>query len=297
MTRSPQTWLALMIGNSRLHWAWGKDATLCGLWHTPYLSPEAIAPLVATHFDFQALPSVGIDLDDPDLPPSANASDSTRENSPCAAAHFLLPRFSNAPPLLLASVVPAQLQQWQAQYDHSQSITLADLPLSNTYPTLGIDRALAAVGSVARYRTSVLVIDAGTALTFTGVDAQFRFQGGAILPGLGLQLRSLQQGTAALPTLQSQKATASLPERWAHTTETAMFSGIFYTVLAGVRDFISDWQRHNPDTTVVLTGGDRHWIAQGLRHGDPALAAQVQISPTPVMDGMAVIASRTFGPV
>ena len=50
----------------------------------------------------------------------------------------------------------------------------------------------------------MLVIDAGTALTFTGADANQCLVGGAILPGLRLQLASLGQKTGQLPLLESK---------------------------------------------------------------------------------------------
>lgn len=49
---------------------------------------------------------------------------------------------------------------------------------------------------------AILVIDAGTALTFTAADADQRLVGGAILPGLGLQRSSLAQKTATLPRVE-----------------------------------------------------------------------------------------------
>ena len=39
------------------------------------------------------------------------------------------------------------------------------------YPTLGIDRALALYSAGSTFRFPVLVIDAGTALRFTGADS------------------------------------------------------------------------------------------------------------------------------
>ena len=38
-------WLGLMIGNSRLHWAWFIGETLCCAWDTEYLPSSAVEQL------------------------------------------------------------------------------------------------------------------------------------------------------------------------------------------------------------------------------------------------------------
>jgi len=126
------------------------------------------------------------------------------------------------------------------------------IPVQGLYPTLGIDRILALLGAGTTYKWPVLVIDAGTALTVTGGVRQ-HFAGGAILPGLQLQLQSLSQGTAALPTVELP---TQLPLRWALDTGPAMQSGILYTTLAGLQTYMADWWKHAPTSTVLFTGGD-----------------------------------------
>jgi type III pantothenate kinase len=72
------------------------------------------------------------------------------------------------------------------------------------YPTrLGADRWAALAG--ARWHVlargtprPALVVMVGTAVTVDSLDAQGRFLGGLILPGFGLMLRALEQGTAGL---------------------------------------------------------------------------------------------------
>ncbi len=156
-------------------------------------------------------------------------------------------------PLYLASVVPQQTEFWQ-QYPHTQILTLADLPIQGVYPTMGIDRGLALYGAVRRYGAPCVVIDGGTALTLTGGSKGGQFGGGAILPGLGTQFQALYHQTAALPSLSLPLA---LPERWGHDTNEAIASGILYTVLAGVQDFLSDWATRFPHSAMVVTGGDQ----------------------------------------
>ncbi|HEY9608921.1 pantothenate kinase [Allocoleopsis sp.] len=244
-----ESWLALMIGNSRLHWAWFVGTILQEAWDTNPLSASAVEQLIERW-------ASGI------LPESI------------FSPQFISLHLSNTTgvlPLYLASVVPSQTILWQT-YPAVKVITLAQVPLLGLYPTLGIDRALALLGAGKTFGYPVLVIDAGTALTFTGVDAHRQLIGGAILPGLGLQLKSLTRGTAALPATQLP---TQLPPRWAMQTPSAIESGVIYTVLAGMRDFIEDWQSQFPDSRIALTGGDSLVLLSYLQSQYPEIARQL----------------------
>lgn len=158
---------------------------------------------------------------------------------------------------------------------------LTDIPLKGVYDTLGIDRALAVWGAIAEYGAPALVIDAGTALTITGVDQEHHFIGGAILPGLGLMATALHNHTARLPAITLE--TQTLPDRWAKTTPTAIESGIFYTVGAGVHTYIQAWVRQFPASFILLTGGDRQLLAQALNAHQNLFTRQSD-SRTPILD-------------
>ncbi len=159
-------------------------------------------------------------------------------------------------PVYVVSPVPAQVQVWQ-RYAHVHVLTLADIPLPGVYATLGVDRALAAWGASRLYGTPVLVIDAGTAISLSAVDAQGQFLGGAILPGLALQCKSLHQGTGALPLVDWPE---TLPPVWAKNTVQAMQSGMGYTLVAGLRFYLGQWTGQ-----VVVTGGDGAWVWRQLQ--------------------------------
>ncbi|MDJ0660543.1 MAG: pantothenate kinase [Crocosphaera sp.] len=212
--KTSKEWLGLMIGNSRLHWGYFQGKILQNTWDTNHIHQVV---------NFLHLPHN------------------------CLLAHL-----SPTLPLMVASVVSSQTQLWQ-NYKKFKLIKLEDIPLNNLYATIGIDRALAALGAGERYQFPCLVIDAGTALTFTGIDSDRNFIGGAILPGLKLQVDSLSNQTAALPNIELPK---KLGDRWANNTEDAIMSGILYTVLSGLKTFIDDWLIKYPNSKIVLTGGD-----------------------------------------
>lgn len=188
-------------------------------------------------------------------------------------------------PLILASVVCESIPYW-ATFPQVQILTLADIPLKGIYSTLGIDRALAVLGAGTQYGWPILVIDAGTALTFTGADADQKLVGGAILPGLGLQGSSLALKTAALPRIEFPP---HLPPRWATETAGAIQSGIIYTLLAGMRDFIEAWQKQYPQGAIVITGGDRNLLLSYFTKQFPDRGSHPVADPDLIFRGMATL--------
>lgn len=260
-----ESWLALTIGNSRLHWAWFSGATLTQAWDTNHL-PAAVAEQLIQRWASGVLPE--------EIFPPLLVAQRSKNTKPL--------------PLYLASVVPDRATIWQT-YPATEVITLAHLPLSGLYPTLGIDRALAVLGAGETFGYPVLVIDAGTALTFTGADTQRQLVGGAILPGLRLQLQSLAQNTAALPAISLPP---QLPPRWARETPIAIESGVVYTVLAGIRDFIEDWRCQFPNGQIALTGGDAVLLLSYLQAQFPETARHLIVDPHLIFWGIRLVAEK-----
>jgi type III pantothenate kinase len=183
----------------------------------------------------------------------------------------------------LVSVVAEQTKLWEA-YPDQIIITRKDIPLRNTYATLGNDRALCAYGAGETYGYPVLVIDAGTALTYTAVGKQRDFLGGAILPGLRLQLRALGQQTAALPEITLPD---ELPPLWAMSTASAIASGTIHTLISGIHDYVTAWRKKQSDAVVVLTGGDASLLHYYLQNKYPILSQQIIIDSNLMFQGMA----------
>ncbi len=278
------SWLALVIGNSRLHWAWFVGETLETVWDMPHLPPEQVTCLVQHRLHFSQCFSL--------LEKKFEKSETVIAKLPPELQAFLS-RVPAQLPLCIASVIPDQTQIWQA-YDQSMVVTLDQIPLSNLYATLGIDRALALFGAATHYGLPTLVIDAGTALTFTGADADRQLVGGAILPGLQLQLRSLAEHTAALPQVSSYPSVV-LPSRWTTTTAEAIWGGVVHTLLAGIQDFIQAWQQRTAAGSVgsiVLTGGDAALFFRMLEQQNPSLAAQIKVDPQIIFRGMQTVADH-----
>lgn len=157
----------------------------------------------------------------------------------------------------------------------TRCLDLSDIPIPGLYPTLGVDRALALWAGLQAYGAPLLVIDGGTALTLTAVDAAGHFRGGSISPGLAMQRQMLSERTAALPLVSRSR---ELPPRWANTTEAAIQSGIELGALAAVKAACQEWLSEFPHGTLVFTGGDGEWLWQhsnlSQSHWQPTLVLQ-----------------------
>lgn len=259
-----KTNLALIIGNFCLHWGLLSHEGVEFIWDTDYISPGDIHQLL----NLPTLEGLLSHIFSSGFP-----------------KNFCLPTS-----LFIASVVPSQTLHWQNN-PNVKILTLKQVPLKGIYVTLGIDRALALWGAGNKWKFPILVIDGGTALTYTGADANHTLVGGAILPGLGLQLTSLGEKTGQLPYVIPPE---SLPQRYGLKTQAAIQSGVIYTLISGVKDFIESWWEDFPQSPVVITGGDRRLLYNYLQIQYPAIAKRLLIDGNLIFMGMKKIIFNNF---
>jgi len=150
---------------------------------------------------------------------------------------------------------------------HQRRLTHREVPLADLPAHVGIDRALVAWGAWTRAHGPVMVVDAGTALTLTLVDADGRFLGGRILAGAQLQLKALHGGTSQLPPVTLRQAPGP-SDPWPRDTEAALVTG----VVEGLASAVSGaWvqrpggQGTLPPWSLWLTGGDGPCLEPLLR--------------------------------
>jgi len=118
------------------------------------------------------------------------------------------------------------------------------------YPTMGVDRVAALYGAKLHYGAPTLVIDGGTAMTYTMLDEKSQIIGGGISPGVKVRLQSLADYTGSLPTIDHLKfktavegAIASktpLPF-FAKDTEMAMISPVCAELSCQLRNIIKQY--------------------------------------------------------
>lgn len=135
------------------------------------------------------------------------------------------------------------------------------LPIGIRYAsrsTLGADRVAAAIGAWGAYPgESLLVVDAGTAVTYDHVTSDGFFAGGNIAPGMTMRLEALHRFTARLPRVSVPRDLSIYDHQFlGDSTESAMILGAVYGILGAINYYRS----HLPEPTrVVITGG---WARQ-----------------------------------
>ena len=129
------------------------------------------------------------------------------------------------------------------------------LPIKNNYrtpETLGKDRLAAVTGAYTLMPDNdVLVIDAGTAITYDFIDSSGVYHGGNISPGVDLRLDVLHQQTQNLPLVEMNK-----PDLFMGVdTISAIQSGVFYGIILEIEGYIDRLMLKYPKLSVFLTGG------------------------------------------
>ncbi len=136
------------------------------------------------------------------------------------------------------------------------------VPLKNMYASpsrLGMDRLAAAVGAwsmVPHDGTPILIVDAGTAITYDFVTGKGEFLGGNIAPGIGLRLQSLHEHTGVLPLVSSD---GHVPP-FGYDTETAIRSGVIRGINHELEGYVESLKRVGQDLFIFLTGGDSDYF-------------------------------------
>lgn len=139
---------------------------------------------------------------------------------------------------------------------------------------IGADRLVAAKAAHAKYKSTAIVIDAGSAITIDLVTKNGAFAGGVIVPGMELSARALVDMTAKLPLVKKIRPRRVVGQ----CTGEAIASGIYYGT-AGLIDAIVRRISRETKTmpVVVATGGSAKMIAkisETIDHVEPDLLLQ-----------------------
>ena len=130
------------------------------------------------------------------------------------------------------------------------------LPVTNLYETpetLGYDRMAAVVGANEQYpRRDILVIDAGTCITYEFIDSKGQYHGGNISPGMQMRFKALNQFTGRLPLIDSNGRKLPMGK----DTETAIRAGVKKGIEYEIAGYITAMKHKYPELLVFLTGGD-----------------------------------------
>lgn len=140
------------------------------------------------------------------------------------------------------------------------------IPISNRYrtpETLGSDRLAAVIGaSSLKPGKDLLIIDAGTCITYEVIDARGNYWGGNIAPGMQMRLRALHEFTARLPLVEAEGEVPGM----GYNTETAIRSGVLRGMKYEIEGYIKSMRSKFPRLQVFLTGGNRINFDQDIRN-------------------------------
>jgi type III pantothenate kinase len=164
--------------------------------------------------------------------------------------------------------------------------------LSNGYDhpsRLGADRWVSLAGARARVLAAgrlrpALVVMVGTAVTVDALDAEGHFLGGLILPGFGLMLRALEQGTAGLKV-----PTGEVVDFPTNTSDALMSGGANAIAGAIERQTRRLQQRTGQDPLLLMTGGAAVKLA-------PTVDLPFETVDTLIFDGLLLIQAARLAP-
>lgn len=163
--------------------------------------------------------------------------------------------------------VSPEILQWMESSGLKGLDWQTPVPLRNAYHTpqsLGMDRLAAAVGAWSlNPGHDMLVIDAGTAVTFDFVRADGTYMGGNIAPGVELRLKSLHEHTGALPIVSR---IGQVPP-FGYDTETALRSGAVHGIANEIQGYVTELEAEYPSVLIFLTGGDAETFAFKSKNG------------------------------
>lgn len=128
---------------------------------------------------------------------------------------------------------------------------------------LGSDRWLAMFEAYQMLKTTVCVVDCGSAITIDAIDSQGQHLGGLILPGFNAMRSSLGQNTNLL--VDSVDASANF--QLANSTQKAIAMGTSYAISSLVMKTISWLEQETSDAVqCIITGGDAEKLSAILEY-------------------------------
>lgn len=216
--------LVLDFGNTSKKIALFEAGTLISLVHYPEISPDTIRNFVDDH------------------PGIISCILSSVIHHPIAINEFLVSRM---PTLIFDSHTP--------------------LPIRNEYrtqETLGPDRLAGAVAGASEFPGKpVLVINAGTAITYDFIHPSGKYMGGAISPGMQLRFKALHTFTGKLPLVEYKESAQILGT----DTEGSILSGVINGIAGEIEAFAAHFHAEYPELKIILSGGDLNYFVKRLK--------------------------------
>ena len=140
---------------------------------------------------------------------------------------------------------------------------------------IGADLVVGAVAALHLHRPPLIVIDMGTATTFSYLS-ESTYKGCVIIPGVRIAVEALSGRAAELPHISLEQP----PSIFGRSTIDAMRSGVLYGNAAMIDGMIQRMEAEaKPVATVVMTGGNAEMI-------QPHCKRKILIDENLLLDGL-----------
>ncbi len=135
--------------------------------------------------------------------------------------------------------------------------------------TLGKDRLAAVMG--AKFLVpgkDVMVVDAGTCMTYDYLLKDAKYIGGAISMGLTMRYMSLNEFTSKLPKLSNgdELAESMMGIDIGGHTQAAIQSGVLGSIFDEIGSRIDRFRSKYADSAIILTGGDAEFLVKHIKN-------------------------------
>ncbi len=172
---------------------------------------------------------------------------------------------------IISSVVDIEAAVVNTLHRRSQHFVLFDhntpVPIVNQYgtpETLGQDRLAAAVGAKSLCPDeNLLIIDAGSAITYDFVSDKGEYKGGNIAPGIKMRFTILHRMTKKLPLVEADEN--ELIPLFGTDTRDAIAAGVIRGVAYEVKGYMRTLGEKVPHFKTFLTGGHAPYILNNVR--------------------------------
>ncbi|MEX0723201.1 MAG: type III pantothenate kinase [Gracilimonas sp.] len=189
---------------------------------------------------------------------------------------------------IVVSSVRADVQE--AIHEQLKDLKLTELSVKDiprelldyeTIATLGIDRFLACYGATEQTTNSVVVIDAGTAITIDFMDQDDVYHGGIIAPGLAGFGEILHQKAPALPNVEME-----IPNTWpGKSTVNSLKWGQAGFYKMAIEGFLDKYETELGSFDLFITGGNGALV-------EAMIERESKVRPMLVFEGMERLKKR-----
>lgn len=144
---------------------------------------------------------------------------------------------------------------------------------------VGADLLAAAAAAIDRFKgENVLIIDAGSCITYQILTKEGVFVGGAISPGAKLRLKAMCEYTVLLPLVNAKHS----PDLVGNDTISCIQSGVINGIKAELSGLIDRYSEIYENLIIFIGGGDNNFL-------DKKLENRIFADPNLVMNGLRVI--------